>query len=214
MRARFEEGKAGPAFGGKLAGRKIVPIQDLASNPLGVRKLMKKQYDGAGGLVEVPVEVPYWFEPVANADTPMCEALRVAKGIVEDWIKEHPKSFPPIVINVTDGEATDGDPEPIADEIKKLHVNCKNVLLYNCHISSAGGEPVRWPSEEKELTDPHAKKLFRMSSVLPDQAVELAQRAGEPVKKGSRGFVFNADIVDLVKFLDIGTRPATERVLR
>ena len=33
---------------------------------------------------------------------------------------------------------------------------------------------------------------------------------GLPVTEGSRGYVYNADLVALVQFLDIGTRAATD----
>ena len=33
---------------------------------------------------------------------------------------------------------------------------------------------------------------------------------GLPVKDGSRGYVYNADMVALVQFLDIGTRAASD----
>jgi uncharacterized protein YegL len=208
----FAVGFAGPILGGKLSGRELEPLPELASNPLGIKKVMKKVYDGAGGIIEVPVEMPYWFEPVANADTPMCKALKIAKEIVEKWIRNHPSAFPPIVINITDGEATDGDPELVAEELKRLSTNDGNVLLFNCHISSTLAEPVKWPTEEVHLIDDFAIKLFKMSSVLPDSAVKEAQGAGLPVKPGSRGFVFNADATELVQFLDIGTRVATKKM--
>jgi hypothetical protein len=73
-------------------------------------------------------------------------------------------------------------------------------------------EPVKWPTGETHLVDPLALKLFKMSSVLPDPVVREAQEAGLPVEPGSRGFVFNADVIDLVQFLDIGTRVATKKL--
>ena len=66
--------------------------------------------DGAGGIVEQSVRIPVWFEPVADGGTPMCQAAGEAKRIIEGWIAEHPDSFPPIVIHITDGESTDGNP--------------------------------------------------------------------------------------------------------
>ena len=50
----------------------------------------------------------------------MSEAFANAKGIAESWVAEHGDGFPPIIINVTDGESTDGDPEEIAEEIKSI----------------------------------------------------------------------------------------------
>ncbi len=52
-----------------------------------------------------------------------------------------------------------------------------------------------------------------MSSLLPDSLVSAAAAAKyEPISAGSRGFVFNADAVQLVEFLDWGTRKAAGEI--
>src|SRR5436190_12013203 len=50
----------GPAFGGSLSGRELVPISEVASNPARVDDRSKKIDDGAGGLTEQPVKFPVW----------------------------------------------------------------------------------------------------------------------------------------------------------
>ncbi len=50
-----------------------------------------------------------------------------------------------------------------------------------------------------------------MSSLLPDPLREAAAREGFDVSANSRGFAFNADLVELIRFLDIGTRPSNLR---
>jgi hypothetical protein len=40
---------------------------------------------------------------------------------------------------------------------------------------------------------------------------EIAQQEGYSVSADTRGFVFNADIVAVIRFLDIGTRPSNMR---
>jgi hypothetical protein len=47
--------------------------------------------------------------------------------------------------------------------------------------------------------------------VLPEGIRESAQREGFKISDKSRGFAFNADLVELIRFLDIGTRPANLR---
>src|SRR5437763_11169830 len=101
---------SGPAFGGALAGRELVPISEIADNPARVEERTKKVDDGAGGLVDQTVKFPVWFDPVANGATPMCAALDRAQQIMSAWAGQHAASYPPIVINITDGESTDGDP--------------------------------------------------------------------------------------------------------
>src|SRR5690348_7031734 len=99
--------KVGPAFGGPLASRDLVPISEIADNPARVEERTRKVDDGAGGLVDQTVKFPVWFDPTAKGGTPMCEALKRAESILSGWLAQHQASFPPIVINITDGESTD-----------------------------------------------------------------------------------------------------------
>src|SRR5579872_4177699 len=73
--------KVGPAFGGSLAGRDLVPISEIADNPARVEERTKKVDDGAGGLVDQTVKFPIWFDATARGGTPMCEALTRAQSI-------------------------------------------------------------------------------------------------------------------------------------
>ncbi len=197
--------EVGPALGGALAGRGFVPVSDIANHPLRVDKRTKKVDDGAGGVIEQTITFPLWFEPVASGMTPMREALAQAQQIVTSFINWSPRSYPPIVLNITDGEAND-DPEPAAAALRNLTTADGNVLLFNLHVSSSVERPLQFPESEQGLPDDYARLLFRMSSVLPPQAREAARREGVRVGEASRGFVFNADLVSVVQFLDIGTR--------
>ncbi|MFN8450080.1 MAG: hypothetical protein U0521_16235 [Anaerolineae bacterium] len=85
-----------------------------------------------------------------------------------------------------------------------------DVLLFNVHLSSKGGSSFEFPSSESELPDQYAKQLFNMSSPLPEH-IRSAAAENFPVSENSRGFVFNADIVAVIRFLDIGTRPSNLR---
>ena len=199
--------QVGPGFTGPLAGQPLVPISQIGSSPARMEQRTKKVSDGAGGLVDQAVRFPIWFEATANGGTPMCQALGMAKSVVEAWLGQHGGCFPPIVINITDGESTDGDPSPVANEIKKLRSSDGEVLVFNIHLSAQKAAPIEYPSSETGLPDPLAGQLFRMSSPMPDYMVAMARREGMNVGEGSRGFVFNADLVAVTKFLDIGTRP-------
>ncbi len=176
-----------------------------------VEERQVKESDGAGGAVDVTRKFPLWLHPKAGYGTPMCEALSAASRALRKWTAQHPDSYPPMLINVTDGAATDGDPEPLAQEIMALGTNDGNVLIYNAHLSEMAAMPVQYPSEESEVPpDEYAAQMFRMSSVFPDPVVDLAAGMGLPVTQGSRGYVYNADMVTLVQFLDIGTRATSD----
>src|SRR5207248_24707 len=96
--------------------------------------------------------------------------------------------------------------EPLAQAIHDLTTEDGNVLLFNLHVSSSAAKPLQFPDSENGLADDYARRLFRMSSILPPQALFSARGTGLQVSEASRGFVFNADLVSVVQFLDIGTR--------
>ncbi|PJF27898.1 MAG: hypothetical protein CUN53_02340 [Phototrophicales bacterium] len=203
--------KVGPAFGGELADKALVPISKIADSPVEVEERIKKVEDGAGGLIDQKIRFPIWFKPLAFGGTPMVEALKQAHKIVDDWIRTHPTGFPPIVINITDGESTDGDPVPVAKALRNLRSADGEALLFNVHVSSIGGATFEFPSSESELPDKFAKQLFQMSSPLPPHLQDAARQEGYKIGENPRGFVFNADIVAVIRFLDIGTRPSNLR---
>ncbi|MFO0866008.1 MAG: vWA domain-containing protein [Gemmataceae bacterium] len=202
--------KTGPAFGGTLAGKGLPTISEVACHPLRLEQRTKVVHvdDGAGGVIESKqtVKFPIWFEPQAGGLTPMCAALDQAWNLVSEFIVEHPSCYPPLVINITDGEASDGNPEPHAEMIQQLASNDGNVLLFNVHISSNKAAKIEFPDAPESLPDDYARLLFRMSSKLPPLMLGMAQSEGYAVSESTRGFVFNADLVSLIRFLDIGTR--------
>jgi len=194
-----------PAFTGSLAGRELVPISEIAVSPGRVEQRTKKVPDGAGGVIEQQVPFAVWFDPIASGGTPMCEALGAAQRIVAEFLSRYPDCLPPIVINITDGVATDGDPFGPAQALTEHGSTDGAVLLFNLHLSTAGSNPVEYPSSSSGLADTYATKLFDMSSVLPDKMRSLAAQAGYEISEGARGFAFNANFESLVKFLEIGT---------
>ncbi|PJI55679.1 hypothetical protein CTI14_02755 [Methylobacterium radiotolerans] len=198
-----------PILGGNLAGRGLVPVSDIAQHPLRVEDRTKKIDDGAGGLIEQKVRFPVWLDATANGGTPMCKALEYARTLLEPWVAQHPESHPPVVLHITDGQSTDGDPVPGAQALTDLRTNDGQVLLFNAHISADAGIPVEFPETDATLADVYSRTLFAMSSVLPHGILVAANHAGHPVGDGSRGFVYNADSANLISFLDIGTSTAS-----
>ncbi len=201
-------GRVQSAFGGPLAGENIVPISQLANNPLRVEVRTRKVMDGAGGLVDDKFKFPVWFEAHPTGRTPMCEVLREATEYVQRFLRIQPNCYPPIVINITDGHPTDGDPRDAAKALRGLASTDGNVLLFNAHLSDKLNRPIEFPSDESGLPDEYAKLLFQMSSELPPTLLEAAKTGGFAVGPRARGFVFNADLVAVIRFLDIGTRIA------
>jgi hypothetical protein len=195
-----------PALGGALAGRELVPISELARSPLRVEQRVQKVDDGRGGQVEQTVRAPVWFEPVAGGKTPMTTCLERATQMLSTFLIAHPACFPPLVLNLSDGEATDGNPEKAAETLRQLASEDGSVLLFNALLSSREEKPIEFPDREDCLSDNYSRRLFRMSSCLPPPMRNSAHQAGIAVSEQTRGFVFNADLASVVRFLDIGTR--------
>jgi hypothetical protein len=192
-----------PIFDGALAGRELVPLSEVAAQPARVEE--RKRLNGRGGSA-VAVKVPTWFSPVAFGDTPMCGALDLARNVLSRWLAEHPGSFPPVVVNITDGESTDGDPTLAAEALRGLTSTDGHVLLFNLHLSSDQSDPVVFPAVDAHLPDDYARLLYRMSSPLPEDMRTAARRHDLTLGDGAHGFAFNADISSIVQFLDVGTQ--------
>lgn len=136
----------------------------------------------------------------------MCEAMAAAGLIVKGFIEKYPEAYPPIVLNLTDGIPSDGNPQATARTIRQMSTTDGPALVFNLLLSNELQPPLFFPSDESPLTDNCAKLLFRMSSELPPVMVAGARTEGYTLKPHARGVVINADPASIVRFLDIGTR--------
>jgi hypothetical protein len=185
----------GLGFVGNLADQVIQPISRIDANPLGFESR------GTEGT-----QFPLWYQPVARGRTPMCQALQAAQEAIADFVRQHPTCCAPIVLNLTDGEANDGNPAPLAMALQQIPTADGNVLLFNAHVSAKQEQPVLFPSDEAGLPDDFARCLFRISSLLPPSMLQEAQLNEESVAAGARGFAFNVNgMATVVKFIKIGT---------
>lgn len=169
------------------------------------------------------IERHVWVEPRAAGQTPMCLALTTARDITEKWAAQHEESFPPIVLNLTDGAGNDGEPLSVAEELLQVGTKYGSTLLLNCHISGpldkrdgdnpdAGSDkPILFPDEKFPLPSQYARDLFEMSSALPESFRRRAIDLEFDVTEGARGYIYNATKADVVRFLSVGT-PAPSRL--
>jgi hypothetical protein len=201
--------EAKPVLAGTNQSRPLLPISVVANAPLRVEQRTRKVEDGAGGVVDRPFRFPVWFEPVADGKTPMNAAVEMATEIVRGFLAAHPACFPPLVVNLTDGQPTDANPLAAAKVLTGLASSDGGVLMMNAHVSSAPAAPIAFPNTEDDLPDVFSKLLFRMSSLLPTPMAKAAGEEGYSVTGGARGFMFNADLVAVTRFLEIGTRVAS-----
>jgi hypothetical protein len=201
----------GPAFQGNLARRDLAPISEIADNPARIEERTKKVSDGAGGLIETTVKFPIWFDPIANGGTPMTEAFKQANTIISGWLNKNPHCFPPVVIHITDGESTDGDPTEEMNRLTSQKSNDGNVVLFNLHTNARSANPISFPSPEVQLPDQYSELLFSGASALPSFMGHIAaQEFNLNLSEGAKAFVLNGDIDLIITAIEIGTRPSLQ----
>lgn len=203
--------KVGPAWSGALAGQDLVPIRDVAHNYARITEKVTVLSDpDAVGIREQRVTTPVWVDPVARGSTLMCAALEYSRSVLQYWLMRNQSCSPPVVVHITDGEATDGDPAPLLAALTELSSSNGPVTLFNVHLSSSrDAAPTSFPDIPEGLPNAYAKMLFEQASYLTPYMRSVAWDHGIGLTEKSRAFVLNADPTLLVMALEIGTRPGS-----
>lgn len=209
-----EKDRVESIFEGTLASEDFVSLPDLHTNPLAIEQREKKELDDTGKVVTVPVEFPIWVRPRANGGTPMHKALLQARDLAQTWATSHPDSYPPVIINITDGMAA-GDLESVVNEITSITTSDGQALLFNVHITEQRYLPVEYPASISELPeDPFAQRLFAMSSIIPAPAhAALNSLLGRSVPPGARGMIFNGDASSVRLMFNFASAPALQHLI-
>ncbi len=157
-----------------------------------------------------------WVKPLAKGRTPMHAALTHIYTLVERWCAqpENRDSFPPMVFNITDGEANDATPDElvsIAEHIRETGTNDGNTLLINIHLGNLNNEDMAtseiFPSDFGcHAESEYQMMLYRMSSVMPRE-LEPVIEAVCPDKRQPpyRAVGFNVTPGELLNILNIGS---------
>lgn len=199
-------------YGGSGANsvRSLLEGTDLPTPFLGLGAIDSvkrvEQETAADGRVRY---TPIWIEPNASGGTPMRQAIRSAVTALETWISAHPDAFPPVVINVTDGESSDGDIDSEARDLCGLETSDGNVLLFTAHISSSSDQQILYPADLPTNLDDFARSMFSVTSILPPPLLAAAKGLQLPAVERSRGFIFNASRDELTSMLNFGTPVTT-----
>ncbi|TXD51683.1 MULTISPECIES: hypothetical protein [unclassified Polaribacter] len=179
---------------GQLSGKWVVPIKNVFDYPLGEED-----------------DKPIWIKPAAGSNTPMTKAFENAKRLCNDWINwgNHRDCHPPIVINITDGEATDSGSsfnklKQEVENIKDLYTNYGQAKILNIHISNKSGDKLLFPNEVN-TGDRFERLLFELSTSLDENMIRIAKQKGYNIDHNAKGYVFNGNATDLINFLNIGT---------
>ena len=189
---------------------KISEIRDIAQTETVIEETVIR-----GRIIEEEYIRLTWLTPKAMNGTPMKGAFIVAEEEIKNWVSNHPKSYPPIVINITDGEANDiSSPNELIEASKRIQniaTEDGNTIVMNIHISNQLNSVV-FPNNLSQLSsDENSQMLFHMSSLLPDKLKSLAKEIFKISDTNNIvGMAVNASMVQLIKILDIGTRPAQD----
>jgi hypothetical protein len=199
---------------GNLKGKTFVSPADLKENPTGNQGEIEIERRTFKGVSMIKIPIPYWFSPLSESVTPMGAGIDLCTEILDDWVESHQNSFPPIVINITDGEQTDCENDDLikkAYNLKHTKTLYGNTLLFNIHITDGEENAVLFPTGLNELPDnEQCQTLYSMSSNLPEM---FSKRVTHEIKKtdllANRQYVamaYQASLNQFMKFLDIGTR--------
>lgn len=166
------------------------------------------------GVQSFEEQVSLWVEPRSQGSTPMYKMIGMVTELVNEWCNksENRDSFPPIVINITDGEASDADYEMLriaSQKLKSTGTTNGNTLFANIHISSdASHTPILFPNiREVPLEIRNAHLMMDMSSIIPEPfhpyIHECRSSFAQPpyIAMG-----YNTSMSELVAMLNIGTR--------
>jgi hypothetical protein len=146
------------------------------------------------GRIETISEVVQRGKPklsVSNA-TNTHDAFVAARDLLKRELPNLNGKPAPMVCHLTDGEYTGLDPQPVAEEIMRLGNDDGKVLIENIYVGSGFVKPIKridsWLGirSEEELKDDYAKKLYRMSSPLPESYAQVVEQEGYSLKPGSR----------------------------
>ena len=158
--------------------------------------------------------VSLWVEPSAQGATPMYKMICSVTDMVEEWCTrdENRDSFPPLVFNITDGEASDASDDMLraaAHRLQQTGTTDGNTLLMNIHISSnTNHAPILFPNiHEVPLSVRHAHLLMDMSSVIPESLHPYIRECRTSIANPPYiAMSYNASMSELVAMLNIGSR--------
>ena len=174
--------------------------------------------DGTAAMVEHSRVA--WVEPHAEGTTPMYEAMLRVRDLLAEWSgrSENRESFPPIVINITDGEPSDcndGELLDICSQVRGITTDDGNVLLLNIHITTADSLPsIIFPMADELLAaGRQARVLAECSSIMPEAFAEaIHDLKGAGAMPPYYGMGYNATVAELLSIINIGSRSITRMV--
>ncbi len=184
----------------------------LAASKVRRERITRERMLPSGRSVMAVTAQNMWIEPKAAGITPMCAAMRDALALVERWCRRRSNAagYPPTVINITDGEASDGGEDRVrtlASAIRATGTADGSTLLINIHLAKGGDAgPALFPSSPEELpARRYARLLYDISSVMPENYHDVIAAIRPRAVGPFRGMAYNSPVADLVAMMNIGS---------
>jgi hypothetical protein len=164
--------------------------------------------------ISTPITLHEWVSPKACGTTPIYEAFSHIKRVLSDWCDNphNRDSFPPLVINISDGGCNDADYNDIVDiakDIKELHTFDGSTLFVNIYLATDEGQnncSLVFPEEEETIADEQERLLYEMSSTLPEELEHVIyELSRHKCHRARKCFARNASICEVLAFANIGT---------
>lgn len=175
-------------------------------------RLVRERVLPSGRSVVSVTEHNMWIREKAAGITPMCGALREAQALVEWWCRrpQNADSYPPTVINITDGEASDGSADEVralAGRIRRTGTSDGNTLLINIHLARGGeASPVLFPSSPEQLPEQrYARLLYDISSEMPEAYYDVIASTHRGAVAPFRAVAYNSHMSELAAMINIGS---------
>ncbi|MBQ7855877.1 MAG: VWA domain-containing protein [Alistipes sp.] len=166
----------------------------------------------SGSISRVTEEIPEWIEPRAGGSTPMVEMFQAVALLVEQWCANpaNRESFPPMVINITDGTPDGGSEQEliaITERIRSASTSDGGTLLFNIHIGSDGGTRRLFPrKDELEPRNRSQYLMAKMSSTIPATFEDaVTSLRGDLAHPPFLAMGYNASMVEVIAMLNIGS---------
>lgn len=128
------------------------------------------------------------------------DILALLKGVLPN-LQQSP---PPIVVHITDGEYTGNDPEPIALKIMSTGTDqgktlLLNILLTKDILAKELADLHEWKGVKKssDVGPKYAKKLFRMTSYMPDVYVRRFKEMGYSIDEKKVKLLFPVEAIEM-----------------
>lgn len=192
---------------GPLAGRVLVNASELAAAPVTVEQRVRR-IPGAGGVgvaSQETIQFPVWYVPQKSGVGGLGDAADfVHRKLVEAGSDSSGK--PPMIIHVC-GKM------PTAAELQSESTAAALCTSFSCHLHLGASDRIPatlYPTSSQHLASDDIAALFDVSSALPGSLAASLQTAQVAVAAGARGFVYQAHMGDLIRFLMLAKAyPAT-----